>query len=83
MTEFARDPVLHSHIEDVLPDDHTLAFANVYCAGVGCGNGYPAMLHAENNECMQTWVETGAGHFCIQCFAKLPDVEALGGKYAL
>lgn len=83
MTAFTRDPILHSHIEDVLPDNHPLAFKNVYCVGIDCRGGYPAMLHAENNECMQTWIEAGAGNFCISCFVKLPNVEALGGKYAM
>jgi len=62
-----RAPVLHTHIEDVLPDDHPLAFDTVYCEGPECNR----MLHAFNNECMQTWVETGKGNYCIWCFMRV------------
>jgi len=62
-----KDPILHSHIEDALPDDHPLAFKSVYCDGTDCSR----MLHAFNNECMQTWVETGQGNYCLGCFMKL------------
>ena len=58
-----REPLIHSHITDALPDNHPLAFKTVGC--VKCD----AMVHAGNNECMQTWVESGAGAFCIGCFA--------------
>lgn len=71
------DPVLHSHIEDVLPDKHKLASTNVYCCV--CNE----MLHCENNECMQTWIETGKGNYCIRCFAGLDDAAALRGEYGL
>ena len=56
------DPVLHSHVSDELPPMHPLAFKALYC--VECRE----MLHASNNECMQTWVETGNGHYCLYCF---------------
>jgi len=72
-----KDPVLHSHIEDVLPDDHPLAFSDVFCRECG------GMLHADNNECMQTWVETGLWNFCIQCFAKMPNASNLGEFYGI
>jgi hypothetical protein len=49
----------------------------VYCTSC------KAMLHASNNECMQTWVETGRGDFCVKCFAKISDVDALGDEYGL
>jgi hypothetical protein len=49
----------------------------VYCASC------KAMLHASNNECMQTWVETGRGNFCVKCFAKISDVDALDDEYGL
>ena len=71
------DPKLHSHIEDGLPNEHPLTFKSVYCPI--CGE----MLHAGNNECMQTWVETGRGNFCIPCFAQIPDVSALDDEYGL
>jgi hypothetical protein len=63
------EPLVHSHIEDGLPPDHPLAEKQVPCAGElgGCGK----LLHAWNNECMRTWVETGLGNYCLWCFAKL------------
>lgn len=72
-----RDPQIHSHIEDELPTDHEKAFACVLCSS--CGE----MLHASNNECMQTWVETGKGDFCIPCFSKIADVQSLDDEYGL
>ena len=56
------EPKIHSHIEDVLDDSHPLAYAHLDCKDCG------ALIHAANNECMRTWVETGAGNFCLQCF---------------
>jgi hypothetical protein len=64
MTPTVREPVLHSHVSDALPDDHPLASENVSCAS--CDE----MVHASNNECMQTWVETGKGPHCLLCFAR-------------
>ena len=72
-----RDPVLHSHVEDMLPAAHALAFQQVHCAGCG------ALLHAANNECMQTWIETGRGNYCVPCFAKIEEVEALDPEWGL
>ncbi len=57
------EPLIHSHIEDCLPEGHRLAWASVFCAV--CGE----MVHCENNECMQIWVETGVGDYCLPCFA--------------
>ncbi len=57
------EPLIHSHIEDVLPEDHPNAYRTVLCKI--CGE----MLHCENNECMQIWVETGIGDYCLPCFA--------------
>ena len=71
------EPQIHSHIEDGLPDSHALAFESVGCETCG------AMLHAGNNECMQTWVETGLGPFCAKCFLQRPDVLTLDEQYAL
>jgi hypothetical protein len=62
-----RDPILHSHVEDCLPTDHRLAFEEVLC--VICY----AQVHAFNNECMQTWVETGKGAYCLPCFVRVTD----------
>jgi hypothetical protein len=63
-----REPVFHSHITDSLPESHPLARESVHC--VNCGD----MLHCFNNECMQTWIESGRGAFCLSCF-----FEASGG----
>lgn len=64
-----REPQIHSHITDALPEDHPLADQSVYCDEENCGE----MLHAFNNECMQTWVETGVGNFCALHFLRLWD----------
>lgn len=72
-----KEPQIHSHIEDCLPDDHGLAWQSVGCASCG------TWVHASNNECMQTWVECGRGNFCMRCFAGLPDVEALDDDLGL
>jgi hypothetical protein len=58
-----REPEIHSHIIDYLPVDHPLANEEVFCKS--CGE----MLHAPNNECMQTWIESGTGNYCLGCFA--------------
>jgi hypothetical protein len=56
-----REPLIHSHITDGLPDDHPLARVTVRC------DTCHAMVHCENNECMQTWLETDWGYFCTRC----------------
>lgn len=58
------EPRIWSHITDVLPDDHPLAWSTVYC--VTCERD--GMVHAANNECMTTWVETGKGAYCLPHF---------------
>jgi hypothetical protein len=60
-----RDPVLRSHVSDMLPDEHPLAWKHVACQRCN------VLVHAGNNECMQTWVETGKGPYCLPCFAEL------------
>ena len=72
-----KDPCIHSHIEDVLPDDHPLAFVTVDCTTCG------VTLHHHGNKCMRTWVETGRGNFCVPCFAAIPDVESLDDDFGL
>ena len=72
-----KDPVLHSHVEDVLPDSHPLAYESVYCRV--CGQ----MLHAFNNECMQTWVETGKGNYCLACLNAAQDSDAMDDDWGL
>lgn len=66
------EPRIWSHITDALPDEHPLAFKTLYCKTCD------AMVHCGNNECMQTWVETSNGPYCIECFVKAPaDVHVL------
>ena len=69
------EPIIHSHITDLLPAFNKLAFETVYCKSCG------VMVHAANNECMQTWVESGAGAHCIKCFAE--DAQVLENEFAL
>lgn len=66
------EPKIHSHITDELPQNHPLAFSCIYCDSLNClSREGSAMLHASNNECMQTWVESGIGNYCIRCFVNL------------
>lgn len=58
------EPRIHSHITDALPSGHPLAFTQVHCQICH------VLVHAGNNECMQTWVETGQGDHCLACFTK-------------
>ncbi len=60
-----KEPLIHSHITDLLLDEHPLAYKNVFC------DICKDMLHAANNECMSTWVESGKGNFCLLCFIKM------------
>ena len=76
---FTKEPIVHSHVEDLLPEKHPLAFEHVSCDA--CKE---VLLHAANNECMQTWIETEYGNYCTKCF-KFSDVletleECLGIK---
>ncbi len=61
-------PKPHDHTEDELPESHPLAFDDVFCDGCG------AMLHASNNECMQTWFEIEKWNYCEKCFALMSGV---------
>ena len=71
-----KEPLMHSHIEDGLPDNHPLDNEEVFCKD--CNE----MLHAANDECMRTWVETGFGNYCIKCFKKQSKYY-LDSKFAL
>lgn len=71
-----QEPKIHSHITDVLPDEHPLAHEQIRC--VAC----EVLVHAFNNECMQTWVETGLGNYCLRCFASTRG-EVLGDEDGL
>ena len=61
-----KEPVIHSHITDELPEDHPLAYKQLYCDK--CPD---TLVHAFNNECMQTWVETRSGNYCLKCFSEI------------
>lgn len=61
------EPILHTHISDTLPPSHPLANNSVYCSKC------TKPLHAFNNECMSSWVETDVGNFCLQCFSKIDE----------
>lgn len=58
------EPIIHSHITDVLPEEHPHAYDTIFCDHIG----WVAMLHASNNECMQTWIESEKGNFCTEHF---------------
>lgn len=68
---FLREPLIHSHITDCLPDWHPLANKHVFCKKCG------VMVHAINNECMQTWLETEFGNYCTSCFKLGTVLETL------
>lgn len=70
-----REPLIHSHITDCIPDDHPKAWDTIMCVA-GCGT----MVHASNNECMATWVETGRGEYCWNCFVAAVRLE--DGEYS-
>lgn len=74
------EPQIHSHITDILPEGHYLAYETVDCKTCH------VMLHADNNECMQTWIETGKGNYCLKCFmalSKEKNHNVLEDEYAL
>ena len=60
---WTREPVLHTFVTDVLPDDHPLAWETVYCIEHG------GMVHHCINENMQPWAETEDGPMCLHCLA--------------
>ena len=74
------EPIIHTFVTDKLPDDHPLAFEEVFC--MKCGG----MVHCFNNECMTMWVEFNECHvidydknwkengvnkynYCFSCFS--------------
>lgn len=65
------EPQIHSHITDGLPDAHPFAWRSVDCAIC------QALVHADNNECMQTWVESDWGIYCLTCFATMHGAHCL------
>ena len=62
MNTALREPLLHSHVADGLPEAHPLAQTRVRCAR--CND----LLHLQSNSCMRTWIESGRGNFCLRCF---------------
>lgn len=69
---YKKEPIIHSHITDCLPDDHPLVEVSVYCTK--CND----MLHSEPpNECMQTWIETEFGNYCAHCWHLTDILDAL------
>lgn len=58
------EPRIWSGITDCLPDDHPLAWETLSCSTCG------TMVHAANNENMDTWVETGRDVFCLPHFVE-------------
>jgi len=72
---YGEEPLIHSAITDVLPEDHPLAHENTGCDKPGCSE----LLHYCINENMQTWVEAHNGNYCLPCFAALDDAEGIIG----
>ena len=58
---YAHEPLIRSHVTDVLPEDHPLAYEQVDCDRCG------TIIHAGNNECMTTWIEWGPYKLCGEC----------------
>lgn len=69
------EPILHAGVEDCLPTTHPLHNEDVRCEY--CSQ----LVHANNNETMQAWVEGGLGAFCLLCFAcdEWPEAHWLPG----
>ena len=60
-----KEPLIHSFRTDILPEGHPLAYECVYCKTCD------TMVHCSNNECMDTWIESEEGNYCLQCFARI------------
>lgn len=66
----SNEPLIHSHITDCLDEDHP--FTKLACNNtpvVDCDNCNEMLWHY--NECMQTWVETGKGNYCLRCWISI------------
>lgn len=70
------EPRIHSGLTDSLPEEHRLAWEPVYCSG-SCTP--VALLHAGNNENMQTWIEAPLGNYCLPCFTAIDQVSDYEG----
>jgi len=73
----SNEPRIHSHIDDVLEKEHPLSEKQVHCKKC------KVLVHAFNNECMQTWIETGSGNYCLKCFANIESHVVMNHKFAL
>lgn len=62
-----REPELHTNITDELPEDHPQAYENIYCTSCS------TLVHAGNNENMDSWLETNSGAYCIPCWLAAYD----------
>jgi hypothetical protein len=58
-----REPRIHSHVTDRLPESHPLARLRVSCERC------ESLVHLASNTCVRTWIETGRGNFCLPCFS--------------
>ena len=72
------EPLIHSHVTDILPGNHPFADRRVYCTRCD------ALLHMQTNRCMRTWIESGRGNYCLRCFVVVagglaPDETRLAG----
>lgn len=61
------EPKIHFLNDDLL-DDHEYAFETLYCKNC------KEMIHAGNNELMQTWVQSHKGNYCLTCFSSSINV---------
>ena len=65
------EPLVHSNHTDGLNDAHPLAWQCVHCQHCNM------MVHADNNECMTTWLEWGKYVLCARCIIPLIDSGVL------
>ena len=56
------DIIIHTFVEPALSEDHELAHQLVSCEVCG------VLLHNDNNEHTELWLETGKGNYCLDCF---------------
>jgi len=78
---YTKEPQIHSHIEDCLPNEHPLAWKAVECDV--CGETVHSGSEKGGNECMQTWIETEFGNYCSLCFEFSDHMEFLEENLAL
>jgi formylmethanofuran dehydrogenase subunit E len=70
----ADDIVMHTHISDGLPAKHPLCNRHVAC------DRCDELVHAENNECVQTWFEFRGHVLCASCLKQIPCLYAIEAK---